>query len=280
MKVFIYARTSGDEADTGQDVRAQLAQTAAAFLAAGHEVLGSAFDDGVSGSQPASMRAGWRRAVAMAAQAGAAVAVREISRFSRFRPAHAMLELEKLPCPVLSLKESHFTTSPNEDPSVVLLRFVSLWQAWSELQGIQTKTQAAMDELTSGRRATKSGNPVGRPKVIVAPEHLAACRPVLEAEGLLAAHRHVLKLRGYHDVVDPEAKKRRYVSREAFATQMGLRPAKNPDPSKTPGDQEGELPTANGPVVDRPKSVPKEPQGQSVDSTDEGAAPGGGGLGQ
>lgn len=250
-RVVVYARTSGDEADTGQDVQAQGRHTSQKATEAGHEVVACFLEDGVSGSVPASQRRAWQKAVALAELEGAAILVREVSRFSRFAPHGAMVELDELPVEFVSLKEPHFADTGQADPSNLLLRFVSLWQAWAELQGIRAKTQAAMDDLADGRRATKSGRPVGRPKVVVAPEHLAACRPVLEVDGLLAAYRHCLELRGYNGVVDPAAKKARYVSREAFATQMGLRPAKNPDRPKTPDGQEGEFPAANGPVVDR-----------------------------
>jgi hypothetical protein len=285
VKVVVYARTSGDEADTGQDVRAQAAQEKAACERMGHVVVAGFLDDGVSGSTSAGDRFGWGMAVQAAQAMGAAVAFRDVSRFSRYHPARALMDFEALPVPVLCRGEAAFTTAGREiEPAPVeaLVRFALLWKEWMELAGIRGKTQAAMDEIKAGRRPTKSGKPNGRPKVVVSPEHLAACRAVLEAEGLLAAHRHVLKLRGYDDVVDSEAKKKRYVSREAFAAQMGLRPAKNPDPPKTPDDQEGELPAVNGSVVGRSVSAgvvagvqrvePVEPVGNGQVAADRGGA--------
>lgn len=250
LKVVVYARTSGDEADTGQDVVAQGKHTSDKAKEAGHEVVAVLLEDGVSGGLPASERRVWQKAVARAEAEGAAILVREVSRFSRFAPHGAMVELDQLPVAFVSLKEPHFEDTGKSDPALLLLRFVSLWQAWSELQGIQAKTQAAMDDLASGRRATKSGKAVGRPERMIAPEHLAAARLVLAAPGgsLSQAHAKVLELRGWAPTLDPRTAKPRFVGKETLRRALSTQ---NPSPPKTLDDLRGGTSNLNGPVVGR-----------------------------
>ena len=262
-RLWVYDRTSGDEKETGQDVRAQAAATKARAEALGHVVIGTSFDDGVSGDVPPLDREGFLDAAARVAGGIAdAICIREASRFSRCHPAQALLwfdELSEKGVKFVCLKESDFTTLDAEapEPTTVLVRFIALWQSWATLEGIRSATGVAMREFKLGRRATKSGRPVGRPEVALAPEHLAEARRVYAEGGrgaLAKAHRAVLAARGWDEAKDPATKRKRYVGRETVARALGLRPealpsAHNHVPPKMGAASLAEPSAAKGPVV-------------------------------
>jgi DNA invertase Pin-like site-specific DNA recombinase len=246
LRGWVYGRSSGDEKDTGQDVRAQVEQVAAGLRARGYEVAGSCFDDGVSGDVHPDDRRGFQAAFLAIAQGKAEfLAIRDASRFSRCYPTTALDAFNAYRARglrVLCLKESDFTTLAEDfdqdpEPVVVLTRFITLWKAWADLEGIRTSTAQVMAEILSGRRSTKSGLPPGRPEVQIDPEHVKAAQEAIAAgASLAAAHRLVLKLRKHDEAQDPRTKKKRYVGKETLARALGLRAsrAKNPAAPTTP----------------------------------------------
>lgn len=247
--LVVYARTSGDEADTGQDVKAQASDIVTRVALVGHNVLAWHADDGVSGDTDPFGRPGFLGALQLARRTGAALVVREVSRFSRAHPAQALLWWNALDVPVLCLTEDHFTTLGRDqavEPARELLRFVTLWQSWSELLGIRSKTKTAMAALK------REGKPNGRPPVYIDPAHLDHARKVMAAGGTLAeAHRQVLELRGYTTALDPKTKAKRNLGLTTLGAALGL-PAylRKPRPSQTPAALPEPSSGANGSVVE------------------------------
>lgn len=255
-RLWIYARTSGDEKDTGQDVEAQGAMQVVMAKQRGYEVVGASADDGVSGSVPPIERPGWQEALqAFLADQVDAICILEPSRFSRQEPEVALAAFcrltEELGVAIVCLTDDTFTTLGKAlgNRTLRLVRYVSLWKSWDELMTTRERTQRTMTEIKLGNRATKSGKPTGRPAVAIDPAHLEVARGVLESDGLASAHRKVLELRGHDSAKDPETKKKRFLSRASLARALGVWPAHNSNPLKTLSDQEGDLPDANGAVV-------------------------------
>lgn len=257
-RCWVYARCSGEEKDTGQDVQAQLAQVAARCRVLGYEVAGASVDEGVSGDVHPSERRGFNAAF-LAVSTGKAdvLVIRDASRFSRCYPTQALdafNEFAQRGLKLLCLADPQFNTVDglDERPATVLVRFVVLWQSWAALVGIRESTQQVMAEILSGRRSTKSGLPPGRPSVDIDPEHLAAAQAIIAGGGTLAAaHREVLRLRGHADALDPKTRRKKYVGLSTLGRALGL-PAyvqKSP-PSKTEAALLDESSQANGSVVE------------------------------
>ena len=78
-----------------------------------------------------------------------------------------------------------------------------------------------MADIKSGRRATRSGNPVGRPSKTLTDAEEAFCRAEL-ANGvpLTQVHKALLDQRGYFAVVDAKAKKKRNIGRETLRAYL------------------------------------------------------------
>jgi hypothetical protein len=240
-----------------------VAEVAVKVEARGHVALAPEVDDGVSGDVPAAERAGWRRAVARVVRGDAdGIAMKEFSRFSREHPAVALVAFDAATARglrFLCLADAHFSTAEDDglvEPSseTVLLRFVTAWSSWAELVRLRSRTQSVMDEITAGRRATKTGRPPGRPEARFTEEEIAWARAEVDGgRPLLQVHDGLLRRRGYYEVRDPEARKRRYVSRASLARALGrwqiAQPAQNPGLHKTGDGATGAGLVSNGPVV-------------------------------
>ncbi len=107
------------------------------------------------------------------------------SRAERFTDATAaILDLEKLGVRFHSLKEPTLDTPADGAPNLgrdVLLALLPVVAAF-EARRRSERTRVAMAELKSGRRSTKSGRPVGRPRRVT-PE-LVSKAEVLRRQGL------------------------------------------------------------------------------------------------
>lgn len=233
-RVVVYARTSGDEASTGQDVNAQAEAVKVSARALGHEVAGVVLEDGVSGSMPPMSRKTFPEAVKSVKQGWAeGIVMAEVSRFTRQHPTNAMVEWDALAedgVPVLSLAESHFDTlthgtDAEEDTAAVLMRFVTLWANWNERETIIRRVRTTMTELKSGRRATKSGKPVGRPKK-VSDEEVQRAYKVACKHGIAEAARRLSKERGADEALDPKTVRKRKVGHSTLSNafdRLGLK---------------------------------------------------------
>jgi DNA invertase Pin-like site-specific DNA recombinase len=217
VKVWVYARTSGEEKDTGQDVRAQAAAVAHMATDRG-EVVGQSLDDGVTGDTDPTARTGFSAAM-QAVSAGLAdvVVIAEASRFSRQHPVLAMLAWEQVNgggVPVVSLKEPHFNGLEQQDgdKEALLVRFITFWTSWGERITIKERTALAMKEIKEGRRKTKSGRPPGRPPKITEEEARQAWEWAQQSTPADAARR-LSRLRGADAALDPRTKKKRSVTR-------------------------------------------------------------------
>lgn len=230
MDLWVYARTSGDIGETGQDVKAQMEMVTQRVTSLGHNVVGYSLDDGVSGDSNPSDRKGWKEALrACSNGAAAGIAVAEISRFSRQEPTEALQlwnSIRSKGVRFLSLKEGFFTTLEDgeEDDSLVVIRFIALWSSWHELKVLRARTAIVMEEIKTGRRVTKSGKMPGRPVVTLDPEHEEKIKvKYQETKSLAEAHRLALDLRGFNEAKDPATKKKRAVSKGTVAKLLGLR---------------------------------------------------------
>lgn len=279
MKVVVYERTSGDE-DEGQDVRAQLAQTVGRAKSAGYEVVDSFFDEDVSGDVPWEDRPGLKKALKLAGEAHVALLVRELSRLCRFRPdvtvaliggidevlvgrvadlarVGGVLAPRSLPGldALVVLDKPHWARLGGawvvQDDSADLVRFIDAWAPWVEKRRTVERSRLAMVEIMSGRRATKSGKPPGRPRIHVEPAHLEEARAVLARGGSMAeAHRRVLELRGYYTAKDPRTQEARDVSRATLGVLLGRYSVRNPDVSETPAAPGAGVSGGDGAVPD------------------------------
>lgn len=262
LRVVIYDRTSGDEVDTGQDVREGAAQAAEQARARGWVVVGTHLDDGVTGDSDPVERPGFRAAMAVVEQEHAeGIAIREASRFSRQHPAVALLSWEQVRASgvrVLSLSEGHFDGRVDqEDEANVLLRFITFWNSWKERLVTKRRTVMAMTEIKNGRRKTKSGKPPGRPEKVKRDEvhryYVVACElGVAEAARQLSIERKV------HMAKDPATIKKRRVGHSTLIgafKRYGLawppeNPVRNPKLSETDSDKGGGSSVVLGPVDD------------------------------
>lgn len=110
-----------------------------------------------------------------------------LDRFSRettfTRSVEAIWELERLGVRFHSLKEPLLDTPEDGKPSLgreVLLALLPVLSAW-ESRRRSERTRVAMRELKEGRRRTRSGRPVGRPRRVT-PE-LVSRAEVLRRQG-------------------------------------------------------------------------------------------------
>lgn len=238
-KVSVYDRTSRDET-VGQDAKAQYEDTLHRFKQAGFNVDGGAYDENVSGDTPWSDRPGLRvcRREGAGELEGPALGVREISRLWRGHPIDGLklidgiANLKVLDAPVWNRTNGIWDNDADADH---LLRYIDLWKAWADKRTAERRSQLAIDSIKEGRRATKSGRPMGRPTVTIDREHLANAQASLQLGASLGRiHKELLAARGYYEASDPRTQKRRYVGRETLARALGLRDsAQNPNPPKT-----------------------------------------------
>jgi DNA invertase Pin-like site-specific DNA recombinase len=246
-------RTSGDEESTGQTPNAQLAMTVQ-MAARGAPVLASYGDADVSGTVPWAERPGLQQALAHAAREGAALYVREVSRLSRFEPCRGLLLLETVPnldvegAQAFSRRGGAWVDDSSE---AHLFRFIGLWTAWNEKRHVAARTAQKMAAIKEGAVETKSGRPMGRPVVEIAPEHVARAREMREAgSSWTDVREEVLKLRGFYEVKDPEARARREVSADSIKRALGVKPKspRGPGQKADPGTS-GDAAAGEGPVV-------------------------------
>lgn len=256
-RAWLYSRTSGDEADTGQDVKEQEALVRSEAITRGFVVAGSSLDDGVSGDTDPERRDGFAQAVA-AVRAGLAdlIAIREASRFSRQHPAVALLGFRQFQANginVVSLTEPEVDGRRPATLTDDLVLFIRFMMGAAYLEAVKKGTGLAMREIKAGRRKTKSGQPVGAPRKVGQAEAESA-QTWMEKDGLSlrkAAHR-LSEQRGAFTTTDAKVRRDRTVSHQALADALnhfGL--SGNPDRSGSVGDQGADVPGRNGSVADQ-----------------------------
>lgn len=259
MRAVVYDRTSGDEGSTGQDPKAQLALTVELARRAGFEVVAEFSDADVQGDVDWEGRLGLARAMERTGLGGPLLFVREVSRLWRGDPARGLLVLEESPnlevadAPVFARRDDAWVKDSDAD---YLMRFIALWQAWSEKRRLAVRTQQAMTEIKEGRRQT--ARPPGRPPVEIDPAHLEEARARLEqGHSMAAVHRRVLELRGFYAAKDPRTAKNRNVSKAKLGELLGryglerrADSVRNPDASETRMAEASEVSDAKGSLAD------------------------------
>jgi hypothetical protein len=283
MRAVVYDRTSGDESSTGQDPKAQLAVTVGLAEREGFEAVGAFNDPDVKGDVDWEWRAGFEDAAQLLIAEGNAgrpcvLFVREVSRLWRGVPEEGLGLLARVNDmtvygdPVFERRGGVWTRDGDADH---LMRFIALWQAWTEKRRLETRTQQKMTAFKE-KTATPKGR-VGRPPVVIEPAHIEAARAILERGGAMAeAYREVLRLRGYDDAKDPRTKKARYVSKASLGNALGLYSVKKADASETPSAPADGLSNLNGSLPDGVESGQNSVPVVSAGST----ATGGAGRGQ
>ncbi len=159
-RAFAYARTSTSE----QHVETQVARLRAAAAAMGIELPDNCFliDDGVSGRGAARPAFEQLRAEIRAGKVETVLAVK-LDRLGRSTKELLSFfdECEQHDTRIVVSDQSIDTSSPVGRLTRTILGAVAEF----ELDLIQSRTQDAMDAIKSGVRKTRSGRPVGRPRI-------------------------------------------------------------------------------------------------------------------
>lgn len=217
-KVWVYGRSSGDEKDTGQDVKEQVAALRHEAESRGWTVMGSSFDEGVSGDTEPTEREGFQAAMkAVKADLAELVIISEGNRFSRQHPIQAMLAWDQVKAsgvPVVSVKEAHFDGRRDDegDKELLLVRFISFYTSWGERITIKERTALAMREIHAGRRKTKTGRPPGRPCKLTKEQAERAWMWAQETTPAEAARR-LSRENGAEKALDDRTRRKRRIAR-------------------------------------------------------------------
>jgi DNA invertase Pin-like site-specific DNA recombinase len=229
-RAWVYARTSGDEEDTGQDIGAQINEVTHTAETRGYEITGSSQDDGLTGESDPLHRPGFKKAMEEVGAGRADIIIlRDASRFSRQHPAVALLawrQVQAMHIPVVSLGESQLDGRVAtweggelvEDLTGDLILYVTFHSKRSYLTDVRKGTRLAMREIKEGRRKTKSGLPVGAPRKISREEAEQADKWMKE-EGLSLrqAASRLGEKRGAWTAGSAELRRKRLVSHQALA---------------------------------------------------------------
>jgi len=229
-RAWVYARTSGEEEDTGQDIDSQINEVTHTGETRGYQIVGSSKDDGLTGESDPLNRPGFKNAMhEVSAGRAEVILLRDASRFSRQHPAVALLawrQVQAMHIPVVSLGESHLdgriATWENgelvEDLTNDLILYVTFHGKRSYLTDVRRGTRLAMREIKEGRRKTKSGLPLGAPRKISLEEAQMAKKWMSE-EGLSlrAAANRLGEQRGAFKPTSSVLRRKRTVSHQALA---------------------------------------------------------------
>jgi hypothetical protein len=250
-----YARTSGDEADTGQDVVAQAAQLE-------RDVPGIRVfvDDGVSGSVPLLERPGLHSAVEfLEAAGGGTLWARDMKRLGRRHPADMARELDEIARRGIVVRFTNDMDPPclvlaEQTPVQAGMFFFQTFGPWSELVTGRATTQRIMDDFKNNVRQTKSGKPVGRPQK-VSEDEARRWYPVAVEKGSMEAARLLSVEKGWRPDMDPRTAKKYRVGHSTLIgvfkrLELPWPCVKNPVASETVSDVQGEDCDGNGAVSD------------------------------
>lgn len=262
-----YSRTSGDEAGTGQDAKAQAAQLRV-DVAGLVEVF---VDDGVSGSAHPLGRPGFLRLLERAADQPVRVWVRDLKRVGRMHPVVMAAFLDDMARRGVVFAFTNDRDLPEvrveeQDSMAAAELFMRTWMPWAELVSGRNTTRKAMEAFTHGdlalRRPTKSGKPVGRPQK-VSDDEARAWHPVAVEVGAVDAARRLSIEKGWRPDQDPRTQKKYRVGHSTLIGAFGRVGlpwpcVRNPDASETVSDVQGAACIDKGSLSDGVGPAPLE----------------------
>lgn len=264
-RVIVYARTSGDEGKSEQDIETQRLQVLAECQERGYAVMGCYVDEGVSGSVRPVERPGFQAAYnEMMKGTAEAIICRDITRYERRHPfmaGHDYMSLLSKGGRILFSHDQQLPVHAHPDDwslGEIIILTVAFGEGQSYRVVTRRNTQLAMDAIKAGTKATRSGLPPGRPRK-VSTEEVHQFYDVAVEEGIVEAANRLSLQKGWNPMGDHRNQKKHRVRHstliEAFKRENLIWP-----PSKTAQRQKMILTTGEAEAAEkRPDSGEVQP---------------------